>query len=202
MRLTSWFRLARHYIWLAPVLLGIVFVAAGIYMVSEGNSAKNEVRDAIVAENIITTEDARIPNVQINSAATAKAQAAIIATGVMVDAALTASGTLAAEGIVCGVVNMHTIKPIDVEMVLRLARTARILVTLEEHVLAGGLGSAVAEVLVDRLETRLPVLKRIGLPDAFPTEYGSQETMMETFGLGAAHIADAVRAAVRSLAAA
>ena len=129
-------------------------------------------------------------------------EVALIATGVMVDAALTASGTLAAEGITCGVVNMHTIKPIDVEMVLRLARTAQILVTAEEHVLTGGLGSAVAEVLVDELETRLPKLKRIGLPDAFPTEYGSQETMMETFGLGAAHIADAVRAAVRSLAAA
>ena len=78
MRFTKWFKLVRHYIWLAPVLLGIVFVAAGVYMVAEGQSAKNEVRDAIVAENIITTEDASIPNVQIDSAATAKAQAAII----------------------------------------------------------------------------------------------------------------------------
>ncbi len=78
MRLTTWFKLARHYIWLVPVVLGIAFVAGGIYMVSEGNSAKSELRDAIVAENIITPEDASIPNVLVNSAATAKAQADVI----------------------------------------------------------------------------------------------------------------------------
>ncbi|MFQ5472469.1 MAG: hypothetical protein ACE5FA_06250 [Dehalococcoidia bacterium] len=78
MRLTTWFKLARHYIWLAPVVLGIVFVAAGVYMVTEGQSAKDEVRDAIIAENIITSEDASIPNVLVNSAATAKAEADVI----------------------------------------------------------------------------------------------------------------------------
>ena len=75
MRFTTWFKLARHYIWIAPVILGIVFVAAGIFMVTEGREAKAEVRNAIVAENIITAEDASIPSVLVNSAATAKAQA-------------------------------------------------------------------------------------------------------------------------------
>ena len=78
MRLTTWFKLARHYIWVAPVVLGIVFVAGGVYMVAEGQSAKDEVRNAIVAENIITAGDASIPSVQVNSAATAKAQAEVI----------------------------------------------------------------------------------------------------------------------------
>jgi hypothetical protein len=72
------FNLARHWFWLVPIVLGVAFIAGGLYMVSEGNSAKDEVRDAIVSENIITSEDASIPNVQVNSAATAKAQSEVI----------------------------------------------------------------------------------------------------------------------------
>jgi hypothetical protein len=72
------FNLARHWFWLAPVVLGIGFMAGGLYMVSEGRDAKDEVRDAIIRENITTSEDASIPNVQVNSAATAKAQAQAI----------------------------------------------------------------------------------------------------------------------------
>lgn len=78
MELGNWAKVVRHWIWVAPLVLGLVFVGAGVYMVSEGQNAKNEVRDAIVAENIITAEDASIPNVQVNSAATAKAQADVI----------------------------------------------------------------------------------------------------------------------------
>ena len=72
------FNVARRWFWLAPVVLGVAFIGGGLYMVREGNEAKDEVRDAIVRENITTTEDARIPNVQVNSAATAKAQAEAI----------------------------------------------------------------------------------------------------------------------------
>ena len=78
MKLGSWAKVIRHWIWIAPLILGVVFMAAGVYMMSEGRNARNEVRDAIVAENIITAEDASIPNVQVNSAETAKAQAEII----------------------------------------------------------------------------------------------------------------------------
>ncbi len=126
----------------------------------------------------------------------------IIATGVMSSRALEAANILDAEGIGCGVVNMHTVKPIDAECVLRLARTVRVLVTLEEHVLAGGLGGAIVEIIADRLDGRPPILKRIGLPDAFPDEYGSQDSMMETFGLQPTAIAEAIRAVRQSLAAA
>jgi len=61
-----------------PVVLGIAFIAGGLYMVSEGRDAKDEVRDAVIGENIVTPEDADIPNVQVKDAATAKAQAEII----------------------------------------------------------------------------------------------------------------------------
>jgi hypothetical protein len=72
------FTLARHWFWLAPIVLGVAFIAGGLYMVSEGRSAKDEVRDAIVRENIVTSEDASIPNVPVTNAATAKAQAQAI----------------------------------------------------------------------------------------------------------------------------
>ena len=78
MKLGNWAKVVRHWIWVAPLILGVVFVAGGVYMMVEGQNAKNEVRDAIVAENIITADDASIPNVPVNSAATAKAQANVI----------------------------------------------------------------------------------------------------------------------------
>ena len=78
MKLGNWAKVVRHWIWVAPLVLGLVFVGGGVYMVIEGQNARNEVRDAIVAENIITAEDASIPNVQVDSAATARAQADII----------------------------------------------------------------------------------------------------------------------------
>ncbi len=68
----------RHYIWIAPMVLGLVFIGGGIYMVVEGQSAKDEVRDSIVSENIITSEDASIPNVLVDNAAKAKAEADVI----------------------------------------------------------------------------------------------------------------------------
>lgn len=70
--------LARHYIWIAPLVLGIAFVAAGAYMILEGRDAKAEVRAAIVRENITTSEDASIPNVLVNNADRAKSEAAVI----------------------------------------------------------------------------------------------------------------------------
>ncbi|HEU4759686.1 MAG TPA: hypothetical protein VFT91_06855 [Dehalococcoidia bacterium] len=76
-------RLTRHWVWLAPLALGVVFIAAGIYMVAEGRSAKDEVRQAIVSEHITTSEDASIPNQPVDDAATAKSQANAIEAHVM-----------------------------------------------------------------------------------------------------------------------
>ena len=126
----------------------------------------------------------------------------MIATGVMVNRALTAADALAEEGINCAVINMHTVKPIDEDRILELAAAFPVLVTLEEHVLMGGLGSAVGEVLIDKFSGRPPVLKRIGIPDAFPHEYGSQDSLMETLGLQPTEIAETVRQAAAQLSAA
>src|SRR3990172_3980243 len=68
-------KLARHWFWLAPLALGVVFIGAGLYMVAEGRSAHDEVRDAVARENIVTAEDSALPNERIDDAATAKAQA-------------------------------------------------------------------------------------------------------------------------------
>ena len=68
----------RHYIWIAPLVLGLVFIGAGIYMLTEGIRAKDEVRDAVVSEGIITSEDSSIPNVLVDSADTAKAESDVI----------------------------------------------------------------------------------------------------------------------------
>ena len=67
------FSIARHWFWVAPLVLGVMFIAGGLYMVREGRDAKDEVRDAIVRENITTSQDASLPNVQVTNAATATA---------------------------------------------------------------------------------------------------------------------------------
>ncbi|MBB4152203.1 transketolase [Sphingomonas jinjuensis] len=112
----------------------------------------------------------------------------IIATGTLVHRALAAAATLAEEGIAARVVNMATIAPIDVEAVLAAARETGGIVTAEEHVVRGGLGGAVAEIVA----THYPVPMRIIGFDGFqPT--GSAEWLMERAGLTAEGIAAAAR---------
>jgi hypothetical protein len=76
--MAKFFRMARHWFWITPVILGIAFIGGGAYMVSEGQAAKDEVRDALVRENITTSQDAAIPGVLVDDAATAEAQADVI----------------------------------------------------------------------------------------------------------------------------
>jgi hypothetical protein len=76
--MTKYFRAARHWFWVTPVILGIAFIGGGLYMISEGREAKDEVRDALVAENITTSQDASIPGVLVDDADTAESQAEVI----------------------------------------------------------------------------------------------------------------------------
>ncbi|MDB2108512.1 transketolase family protein, partial [Clostridium paraputrificum] len=87
---------------------------------------------------------------------------AIIATGIMVEAALEAKEELAKEGINTRVINIHTIKPIDEELIIKAAKETGVIVTAEEHSVIGGLGSAVAEVVSENCP--VPVL-RVGVKD-------------------------------------
>ena len=116
--------------------------------------------------------------------------ATLFAVGYTVPEALRAADLLGGQGLRVRVLNMHTIKPLDREAVLRAARETRLLVTVEEHTVVGGLGSAVAEVLADvGAGTRL---KRLGVQDTFAVMNGSQQDFRERLGFAAAAIVDEV----------
>ena len=117
--------------------------------------------------------------------------ATIIATGLEVAEAMIAADTLAAEGISVRVVNMATIKPIDKDIILQAAADTGAIVTAEEHNVIGGLGSAVAEVLV---ESGKPVpMLRVGVEDTFGRS-GPALELLEIYGLTAPHIVNKVKA--------
>lgn len=118
--------------------------------------------------------------------------AAIIACGLMVQEAMAAADILAAEGIQTAVADMPTIKPLDSELVCRLARECGAIVTAEEHNIIGGLGSAVAETLAEQCPT--PLL-RVGVRDCFG-QSGKPAELMAEYGLTAAAIAARVREAI------
>jgi transketolase len=118
--------------------------------------------------------------------------ATIIALRDLVAHSLVAAERLAAEGLSVRVVDCHTLKPLDVETVLQAARETGAIVTAENNVIYGGLGSAVAEVLV---ENHPIPMKRIGVRDTF-AESGPYLALLDKYGLSAPHIAAAVREVV------
>jgi transketolase len=117
---------------------------------------------------------------------------ALLACGIMVAEALEAARQLAEKGIRAAVLNVSTIKPLDVEAVVKAARATGAVVTCEEHSVIGGLGSAVAEVLGE--EYPVP-LERVGIRDTFG-QSGKPAELLEHYGLTAAHI---VRTAERAV---
>ena len=109
----------------------------------------------------------------------------LIGTGFMVSTCLEARDLLAKDGISARVVNIHTIKPIDKDILIKAAKETGALVTAEEHTIYGGLGSAVAEVLVENC----PVpMARVGVEDTFGRS-GTVPALMEYYGLTAENIA-------------
>lgn len=106
-------------------------------------------------------------------------------------AALEASDRLAARGIAARVLDMSTLKPLDTAAIVDAATDSAGLVTVEEHNIVGGLGSAVAETLAEHA----PVpLRRIGMPDRFCEHVGSQEELLGAYGITARVVADAAQA--------
>lgn len=120
----------------------------------------------------------------------------LVGTGVATGRALKAAAILEAEGVPCHVLHMPTVKPLDTATLLDLARDARLVATVEEHTVIGGLGSAVADALIEGMDGRAPRLRRIGLPDVFARDYGSQDHLMDLYGLAPEAIADTVRRAL------
>lgn len=117
--------------------------------------------------------------------------ASIVACGVMVAYAVEAAKQLEKEGIHVTVVDMHTIKPLDKELVEELARESGKIVTVEDHNIIGGLGGAVCETVA---ESGIPCkVKRLGIPDMFPG-FGSFNDQMSHLGYGIDAMKDAIKA--------
>ena len=117
---------------------------------------------------------------------------AIIATGLMVNEALLAAEALEKDGISARVINIHTIKPLDAELVIKAAKDTGCVVTAEEHNIIGGLGGAVCEVLSEAVPT--PVI-RVGVNDTFGRS-GPAAELLHMYGLDADHIVAAAKKAV------
>ena len=116
----------------------------------------------------------------------------IIATGLMVNEAIEAAKTLEAEGISVELINMHTIKPLDNEAVIKAAKKTGCIVTAEEHNIIGGLGSAVSEVVAE--ECPVPVV-RVGVNDEFGKS-GPAVELLHLYGLDAENIVKKAKLAI------
>ena len=116
----------------------------------------------------------------------------IVATGYMVHLALEASDMLKAEGIDAGVINIHTIKPIDKDLIVSAAKKSGAIVTAEEHNIIGGLGSAVSEVVCESCP--VPIV-RVGVEDAYGRS-GQVPELLEIYGLTSKNIADKAKLAI------
>lgn len=120
------------------------------------------------------------------------ADVTLIGCGMMVAKALEAADVLAAEGVNAAVIDMSTIKPIDRELIVEWAKKTGAIVTAEEHNVIGGLGSAVAEVLVEEV---LVPMERVGIEDVFG-ESGTGGELVEKYRLTAEHIVEKAKRAI------
>ena len=122
----------------------------------------------------------------------AGAEATIFFTGTIGNQVLPAAEALDRDSIHCRIVSLHTVRPIDREAIVRAARETGAIITVEEHQLQGGMGSAVAEVLCDEGVAPRKFL-RIGLPDEYVSQVGTHEWLLDQYGLSAPQIAANVR---------
>lgn len=117
----------------------------------------------------------------------------LIATGIMVSASLEAAEMLKEKGISARVIDIHTIKPIDKDIIINAAKETKAIVTTEEHNIIGGLGSAVAEVIVENC----PVpMERVGVNDTFG-ESGTGDELLKKYGLTAEDIVKAAEKVIK-----
>ena len=117
--------------------------------------------------------------------------AAVFAQGVMLSLAIEAAEELEKEGVSVMVVNVPSVKPLDADAVAQLCASVRGVVTAEEHSIYGGMGSAIAEAVSERLAVKI---KRVGVEDSFGTSGENYDVLLKKYGLTAEHIAESVRA--------
>ena len=115
-----------------------------------------------------------------------------ITTGVMTQLALETAEILKGDGVDVGVLHVHTIKPFDVNGVISAIENVKAVVTVEEHIVNGGLGSAVLESCSELRPELLSKISRIGIPDKFATEYGTQGSLLKHWGITADNLVAAM----------
>jgi len=118
--------------------------------------------------------------------------AVIVTTGVMLKRALDAAEHLSAKGIQAAILHCPTVKPLDEAVIRDYAAQAPVIVAVEEHSIVGGLGSAIAEIIAEAGFPAAKRFRRIGLPDTFPDQYGSQDSLLARYRITAASIAEIV----------
>jgi transketolase len=117
----------------------------------------------------------------------------IVTTGITLKLALDAADILKAESIEVSILHMPTIKPFDVETLLRYVNHVPAVVTIEEHSVIGGLGSAVAEAILEANLESVRFFKRIGIPDVFSSNYGSQDDLMRLYGISTENLCAVIK---------
>ena len=121
-------------------------------------------------------------------------EALYITTGVMTQLALKAADNLNNKGISAGVLHIPTIKPLDENTLKKYITEVRAIVVIEEHTRIGGLGSAILELCSDQMPEQAPKISRIGFPDRFADQYGSQNSLLEHWGITVENVAKILEA--------
>ena len=140
------------------------------------------------------------PNFQLGKAITVRNgnDITLIATGGILYNALQSASILAQQGIQARVVSMHTIKPLDTEVVAAAAQETNAIITIEEHSIIGGLGGAVAENLSEMYRSNV-ILKRLGITDSFCSQVGDQEYLRELYSISVDGIVSSVISLMKQL---
>ena len=120
-----------------------------------------------------------------------------ITTGVMTQVALKAIENLTREGIGCGLMHMHTVKPLDALALSHWIPRVNGIVTVEEHTRIGGLGSAILEYCNDNIPEQGFKITRVGIPDKFSEKYGNQDTLLKHWELTADHLCEKMKKTLR-----
>lgn len=116
------------------------------------------------------------------------AEIILITTGITLGIAQNVVNELRKSNVASAILHMPTIKPFDENSFLQVARSADMIISVEEHIVTGGLGSACAEVLLEKGTGKAKKFKRIGIPDIFPSGYGRQIDMMSRLNITESHI--------------
>ena len=120
-------------------------------------------------------------------------EALIVTTGITLKLGLEAQQQLKTDGIETTVLHLHTIKPLDRAAVLAQAKDIPVIISVEEHIISGGLGSAIAEIISEENFEEPKKFKRIGIPDVFAHHYGSQNDLMNTYGITTDNIVKTIK---------